>query len=100
MDLINKVALITGGTQGIGAETAIKLAKQGVKISLVARDIGNISIKEEIEAMGEQCLVISADLVKERECKRVVAERRLRRAARRAVEGQGTLGCQDRIASR
>ena len=74
MDLINKVALITGGTQGIGAETAIKLAKQGVKISLVARDIGNISIKEEIEAMGEQCLVISADLVKERECKRVVAE--------------------------
>ena len=74
MNLINKVALITGGTQGIGAETAMILLKQGVKVSLVARNTDNISIKQEIEGLEEQCFMISADLADENECKRVVSE--------------------------
>lgn len=74
MDLINKVALITGGTHGIGAATAINLAKQGAKISLVARNIENVPIKQELKKIGAKFFMISADLGKEDECKRVVEE--------------------------
>ena len=73
MDLTNKVALITGGTHGLGAETAIKLAKLGVIITLVARN-SHATIKQEIEDIGVQCFLITADLSKEEECKRVVEQ--------------------------
>src|SRR6476619_3011118 len=74
MNLTNKVALITGGTHGIGAETAIEMAKQGVKVSLIARNIDNATIKDEIEGIGAECFLIAADLSKEEECKRVADE--------------------------
>lgn len=74
MDLVNKVALITGGTQGIGAKTAIQLVKQGVKVSLVARNIDDVAIIQELEDMGACYFLLAADLSKEEECKRVVHE--------------------------
>jgi NAD(P)-dependent dehydrogenase (short-subunit alcohol dehydrogenase family) len=74
MDLNNKVALVTGGTHGIGAETAIMLAKQGARISLVARNIDHTTIKEEIESFGQECCLIAADLSKEEACKKAVEQ--------------------------
>ena len=38
LDLNNKVALISGGTKGIGLAIAEGLAKEGVDIILCARD--------------------------------------------------------------
>jgi len=74
MDIKNKVALITGGTHGIGAKTALKLVSEGVKVSLVARNADNADIKKEIEAIGGTCITISVDLTKPDECTRVVNE--------------------------
>ncbi len=74
MDLKNKVAMITGGTHGIGAATAKVLARQGVKISLVARNIDDVTIKKEIESSGQECCIISADLSKEENCKKAVEQ--------------------------
>jgi NAD(P)-dependent dehydrogenase (short-subunit alcohol dehydrogenase family) len=68
MLLKNKVALITGGTHGIGAATAIMLAREGVKISVVARNAQDCTIKDEIESLGQECYVISSDLSKEENC--------------------------------
>ena len=34
-----KVAIVTGGSSGIGRATAIALAKQGVKITVAARRV-------------------------------------------------------------
>ena len=74
MDLTNKVALITGGTHGIGAATALKLARKGARICLIARSIDNVPVQQVLEKMGIECLLIAADLSKEEECKRVIAE--------------------------
>ena len=74
MNIKNKVALITGGTHGIGAKTALKLVSEGVKVSLVARSAGEADIKKEIESIGGTCITISADLTKPDECTRVVNE--------------------------
>lgn len=74
MNLENKVALITGGTQGIGAETALKLAAEGVLLSLVARNTSNTDVVKEIEAVGGKCILIQADVSKPDECARVVNE--------------------------
>jgi NAD(P)-dependent dehydrogenase (short-subunit alcohol dehydrogenase family) len=74
MELKNKVALITGGTHGIGAETALKLASEGVKLSLVARNADKTDISTRIKELGSECITISADLSKPEECVRVVEE--------------------------
>lgn len=74
MELKNKTVLITGGTHGIGAATAIKLASQETNIVLVARNEGEGKIKAAVEAHGVSCLIITADLSKEEECIRVVEE--------------------------
>ena len=74
MELKNKIDLITGGTHGIGAETALKLASDGVKLCLVARNTDKTDIKTKIENLGGECITISADLSKPEECTRVVEE--------------------------
>jgi NAD(P)-dependent dehydrogenase (short-subunit alcohol dehydrogenase family) len=78
MELTNKVALITGGTQGIGAETALMLASQGVRVSLVARNIENLPIRQKLDEMGAAYAFTAADLSNEDECKRVIDETKKR----------------------
>ena len=39
MNIQNKVAVVTGGTHGIGAATALALARQGAAIAIIARNI-------------------------------------------------------------
>jgi NAD(P)-dependent dehydrogenase (short-subunit alcohol dehydrogenase family) len=74
MNPAGKVALVTGGTKGIGAATALKLARDGAHVAIVARDIGDDAICKEISRMGVPCILLAADLSKEDECKRVVDE--------------------------
>lgn len=72
MKLQDKIAIVTGGTHGIGAQTALALAKEGVGVALVARNTGDGRLKKEIEGLGVPCLVVVADLSKEEECIRTV----------------------------
>ena len=74
MDLNNKIALITGGTQGIGAAIALRLSQEGANVCLVARDVSDTTIKERIESSGGICLLLSADLCQEDSCKAVVQQ--------------------------
>lgn len=66
MQLKNKVALVTGGTKGIGAATAILLAQQGADLAIVGRhqDEQALKTKNAIESAGRKCLLISADMAK------------------------------------
>ena len=68
--LQNKVALITGGDSGIGKAVAILFAKEGADIAIIYlnehKDAENT--KSAIEQYGKTCLLISADLSKEKAC--------------------------------
>lgn len=72
MQLLNKTAIVTGGTHGIGAATALQLARQGVGIALVARNNGDGAVQQEIEKLGAPCITVTADLSQESECIRCV----------------------------
>lgn len=75
MQLSNKIALVTGGTLGIGAATALELARRGADISVCARHVDQpaTELREKIEALGRRCLVLQADLSRGEDCRQVVA---------------------------
>ncbi len=64
MNLEKKICLITGGTKGIGAATALALAEKGADIAIAARHVDDAAkkIRGEIEALGRRCLCLAADL--------------------------------------
>ncbi len=65
MDLQQKVALVTGGTRGIGAATALSLARRGADVAIVGREPeAGAEVRREIEALGRRCAVIAADISK------------------------------------
>ena len=70
-----KVVIITGSTQGSGAETAKLFAARGAKaITICGRQENKgIQIKKEIEELGSRCLYVKADLSKVEDCKKIVA---------------------------
>ena len=60
--LKNKVAVVTGGSMGIGAMIAEGFLNFGAKVYLVARNAEQLKAKqEELSKLGE-CEIISADL--------------------------------------
>lgn len=67
MRLDHKVALVTGGGQGIGKAIALKLADSGADIIINYIDIANNkeiaeNTKKEIEELGVNCTLISANV--------------------------------------
>ncbi|WNS77962.1 SDR family oxidoreductase [Domibacillus sp. DTU_2020_1001157_1_SI_ALB_TIR_016] len=60
--LDGKVAAITGATRGIGRQMAIALAEAGAKIALLQRNTADDSVQKEIEALGQQCMIVSCNL--------------------------------------
>jgi NAD(P)-dependent dehydrogenase (short-subunit alcohol dehydrogenase family) len=75
--LAGKVCLVTGGTRGIGAATAVALATQGAHVALAARSMDDpeaLETRRRIEALGRTCLGIKADLSKPDDARRCVEE--------------------------
>jgi NAD(P)-dependent dehydrogenase (short-subunit alcohol dehydrogenase family) len=76
MKLEGKVALITGGTLGIGAAIALDLAKRGANIVAVARNLSDAAqqLQRDIEQLGRKCLLIAGDVTKGDDCTRCVEQ--------------------------
>ena len=75
MQLDGKVALITGGGEGIGKASAILMAKEGARVAVLGRHKENLDpVVEEIEKAGGQGLAVVADVSKVDDMKRAVEE--------------------------
>ena len=69
---MNKLALITGGTRGIGKQIALTFAKEGYNIAINYRtendDLKNT--KREIEANNVKCFAVQGDVTKFEDCEK------------------------------
>ncbi len=56
------LAVVTGGTRGIGQSMALALAGAGSDVILVQRDEKNLETKQKVEALGRNAFVYTADM--------------------------------------
>ena len=79
MDLTNKIALVTGGSQGIGKAVCLKLAQLGANIAVNYIDFGNNKAiaeetQKELEALGVKAMIVSADVSSFEDTEKMFAE--------------------------
>ena len=76
MDLDNKVALITGGSMGIGTSISLDLAKNGADVALTYRKHEDEAkaIATQIQEMGRKAKAFQVDVSNFDEAQRLVAE--------------------------
>ena len=82
--LKNKVALITGGSRGIGKAIALLFASQGAKVAInysSSKDEANKIVKQ-IEEMGGEAIAVGANVANSQDAKQMISK---------VIEQYGTL---------
>jgi len=74
INLSGKVALITGGSRGIGAAAATLLAQAGADVVITYRTsrAEALKMRDRITRLGRQCLVLNVQASSERDVKRAL----------------------------
>jgi 3-oxoacyl-[acyl-carrier protein] reductase len=73
-DLAGRVAVVTGGSRGIGAQTARALAANGTRVAIIGRDEQALAgVAGSITVAGGQALVVRADCTVQAEVDRAAA---------------------------
>lgn len=73
---MNKIALITGATRGIGKQIAVTLAKQGYDIAINYRKENDdlLDTQKLIEQENQKCFAVQGDVSNFEECEKFVKE--------------------------
>ena len=85
MDFKNKVALVTGGSNGIGRATALGFAGRGAKVVIVDRDTaGGEATAGIVRQQGGEALFVQADVTNSESVQAYV---------KKAVDAYGRVDC-------
>lgn len=74
-NLSNKVAVVTGGSSGIGQSIALAMAAEGADIAVnyLSNDQGALETAEKIRGMGRKILVVKGDICQKSEADKLAA---------------------------
>ena len=71
----NKVALVTGGSSGLGEATALKFAEAGAKVVIAARRVEqSTAVVQRITALGGEAHFVQVDVSRAADIERMVKE--------------------------
>ena len=75
LSLEGKIAIVTGGSKGIGRATALALAEEGVSVAICARGMADLenSANEIRSKTGQKVIAVQADTGKPDDIKILVA---------------------------
>jgi NAD(P)-dependent dehydrogenase (short-subunit alcohol dehydrogenase family) len=74
-DFTGKVALVTGGSRGLGYQMVKAFAERGADVIIASRKLDNCEkVADEVRALGRKALAISAHVGKWPECDRLIEE--------------------------
>jgi 3-oxoacyl-[acyl-carrier protein] reductase len=72
---MNRTALITGASRGIGRACALDLAKAGIRVALAARQVDKLEeVAAEVRASGAEAFVVAIDLADQASIKEVIGK--------------------------
>jgi NADP-dependent 3-hydroxy acid dehydrogenase YdfG len=71
--LVNKVAVVTGASSGIGAATGLLLAREGAAVVLAARRTDRLeAIEADIRGLGGAALAVETDVTESKQVERLM----------------------------
>lgn len=75
LELKGKVAVITGGSDGLGAATASRLVDEGARVAICGRDQARLDgTAARLRERGGDVLAVQADVTREADVQRLIAE--------------------------